>query len=1136
MAKTKEPSKGLTRKQLWRIWEQLKSNVWLEIAQDYKKDLGFITAGHNTAKGKCVHPEHDDNDPSFYIYPSKGYAKCFGCGYYETDPVRLVEHFMDGNKTEAINHLRDKRGISVLTKSALAELESQRLNQVMKQEVFSATHQLMCDAIADPTNTDYSFAKDTLDWLINARKIDKGIIHSLPLGIFPELGKLNAALTRRYHVNRRLFEAGKTTKEPDDVVQASFNYFKDYVHGDNLAGSVVLPLHVTPTDIGRLKLRKPKKDGSKDFLIPEDPFENMLGLFGLGWEMYKPFFTKKADVDYIFVTEGEFDVLSLMSRFMSGKGSAKFPIVSAGGRGGADYIEPIVEAVGCVKAYLIGDAPDSKGDEIVRSWLEGIKRVKTRVFTGWGEMPLAGDIDEAVDKFGEPKVTKAIFSDASSNYTTPGLWAMEAARDEIDDLEEKDFRTIIETGALHGKYLMNRLDRAEFVELLSSTYSVSASLLMREISSREDSEDGFVHSCADAIQQLFYVVGTEPSGSTRKLVFYHRENKQYHRLELDNDKSIAAEFAPIAGTIVSFIERHVGFPSFLETPENSEGNVRQKLDKQLRFFLREACLSLAEGVPNMETRQLRQGYHALTTAAGTNVEYIVCGPDIFRITREGDKVTYTALEGPSDPEHGVVFKLLSQTGTIEQPWLPGGMTVDRLEAAKKHDISKLYHDLVKVFDTAYRFKHHNITPRLLAALMLTFPISGALARPVLMFITGDTSSGKTSLLSTFCGLGYKGMQLLYAAQGSESYTMASVAAMADNDARLLALDEFESDDVKKGEAVGGILEMFRPLISGDATRTKGHPSGSQMTSQHFKMPVIFSAIQGAAKPQDANRMLLVEMQKRKNHDSPGTIMRDTFGADGIKDMANQIAMGMYPHAAKIAEYEKEIIDSFNAIQDKLPCKMEWRYGSSLFGVLALMRFVGEDWEKFLYDYVDAHAATLQRVSQVSESETTLTNMLRHPAIAQEGGRKATIAELLVSPETRCDINSSEYGAFYDPDQKLILLLLDTAIVKLLPYHQRKFGQTSVQIKNTLDRHPTALSATEIHRSGILRKVGNVLGAGIQQKDVSVFRAARWLEVEPEAPAEETPAKKETKNDKEISRDKVKDGTGGGDDDGGDLDW
>jgi hypothetical protein len=274
---------------------------------------------------------------------------------------------------------------------------------------------------------------------------------------------------------------------------------------------------------------------------------------------------------------------------------------------------------------------------------------------------------------------------------------------------------------------------------------------------------------------------------------------------------------------------------------------------------------------------------------------------------------------------------------------------------------------------------------------------------------------------------------------------------------------------------------------------RGRPDGSYVVN-HIRLPVIYAAIQGAEKPQDLNRMLLVEMQKIRGKNSPANVILDEFGGEKIKEMAHKIATVMYPHALTLARYEKEMRQNFKELQATMPFQVEWRYASSLFSIMALLRFLEQDWKMFFRNFLIKNESTILQASTISESETLVNAMLYNSVIKSDGNlNDISIALLLIAPESRTAINTSSCGVFFDGEQRLLLFLLEQAVPKLLPQSLRPRGLSGSYLKGTLERHPAALKPHEVISSKILRKVGPYLGAGIKPQDVIVLHADQWLE-------------------------------------------
>jgi len=1090
MAKKEDKTKrGLTREQLHRIWRNLGSAKWLDIAKAYKPTHRFAYVNSTTLKGLCINPQHADTSPSFHIFTEKGFAFCMGCKYHTQNPITLLAHFMDCTEGEALQYLQEKAGMSFLGKKMAAELEAQRVNQATKRAIYDATHQLMCDALASPK--DHEYAAAALDWLINQRGINKDVLHALPVGIMPPLTLLASRITDQYKIDIEYQKKNPAAPVPVSLAEPAVKYLENTFKDSKYCGAVVWPLHATPTEIGRIKLRVPHNRKPKDFVIIDDEFEDLLGLYGLGWQLYRDFTDPKSHAEAVYLTEGEMDVMSFMARWLE-KGSASFPLFSVGGKGGSAHIEPILKGCGVSRAFLIGDAPNNSGDNVAQEWIEKTRTLNCSVFTheGWDQLVPATDLDEAIIKLGTDTTENAIWK--TTKYFTPAWrWAVSLAQEEIDAISEDDLRERLEKAAKHGKYLRNQLDCSFYTEEINRIYpSISPSLLKQEIIKREDSELGFIASCTDVLREKLFVIATQYQASGgRFLHCYDKQNQQLRRIRLDSSDSLMQELAPMFGMPYQFIKEHVGFPSFVETPENTDGLVMQRLDKFIRSHMRNALDNLAQGVPDYDSvPKYRQGYHYIKDYEERILEYIVCGSKIFAVERDVDDCTFRELEGPA--ENNIIFDIPSDDRI---PWFPGGLTPQVLEDGKKVDALKLFHDLEKYFSVGFKFKNHETTATLLAGIMMAMPIMNAFPRQLLLFVTGESSSGKSNLMAAFCGISYPALRLLYCSHGWDNFTAVGVFRDAQADSRLMVLDEFEYTNGEKADHVRKILELVRGLVTNDAHRVIAKQGGGTEQA-HYRLPMMFAAISGAEKPQDLNRLLIIETNKVEGRDKPETILRREFGVHGIRDVAKRLAVCMYPLVPKILEHYQEIDESFTRLQAKANVNVEQRYASSLFGALAIMKYLGLDWETFFLKFIDQNTSTIQRAANVSESENYLKTMLFNSVIFQDTTKtQVSVAHLLANPEKREEINTAGCGIYYDRTTQTLMLVVEQVITKLLPPHYRYRGSmTGTRLKEVLGRHRLALSNAEVARANIIERSTPYIGAGIHPEDVVVVHADRWL--------------------------------------------
>lgn len=1094
--KKKNKKRGITREQIWKIWETISPRDWYDFFNNYRRESRVEFAGDATLKALCPLPNHADTTPSFFIFTAKGYAKCFGCDFYTSNPIHLLSVLMDGTDSDAIQFLNERYNLSFLPKKATEELQAQKTNQDVKQAIVHACNQIMCKAIAEPAK--YPFAKDALNWLLKERQIPVDVVHALPVGILPPLTELGNVIEDNYQRAIRAWEKStvRSVVPPANVADAAVDYLSDSYSAPFTMGGIVWPLHVTPAEIGRLKIRAPHSQAQKDILIPVDEFEDLLGLFGLGWEPYQTLLDPKKMGGWAYLTEGEMDVMTYMAQVLK-SGNPQLPLFSVGGKGGSAHIEPIFKAAGFDGAYLIGDSPakgSSGGNVVVQFWLQRIRELQTRVFVGWDKLGPSKDIDEAILQHGLNTVESHLWKDAESNFVPAWQWATELALEAIHRAPNQDYRNMIEIAATIGSCLRHRHDVEKYAIELSRVYDeITIPILKREIASSEDTETGFILRCTDALRDHFAILATRRDAGNRILVMYAKKEKEYRQLKLDSEQAIAQELAPTTGSLLQFIREEVGFPSFLDDPETLEGQSRRRADLNIRYYLKEACLDLAKGVRDIaEIRRLRQGYHYIPMPEGKAEEFVVCGKDVIHFDRtESGTPHFKYLDGPSYKE--ILFDVgFTSPAEDTRPWFPGGLSPEILHAAIDLDVNELFHKLEHLFDVGFQFAAHDVMPRFLAAQLLLMPIMDAFDRQMFMFVTGETSSGKSNLLSIFGGVQVPNLKLNYSSQGIDEYSKPGVVHSTDRDSRTLALDEFELDGHRRDHCIG-ILEILRGIVTGQSRRVVGRKDGQGYRAAYLGMSVMLAGIAGAERPQDLNRMLIIEMSKRASRDSPENIIMKEYGPEGIKQLARQATTILYPRAHEIKQHYEEIKRQFPQLNALLPFKIEWRYASSLFGVLALLKYLNHDWQEFLHKFVARNATTIHRAATINESDSLFKELLhtRNLYIFDQK-RKISAGALLGNANTREEINTQSCGFFFDENSRHLLILVSQAMSVLLDPTHAMARASKIRVRDILERHELALKPKDIEALGIIDRARPYMGGSLTIDDVVVLRPGAWL--------------------------------------------
>jgi hypothetical protein len=273
--------------------------------------------------------------------------------------------------------------------------------------------------------------------------------------------------------------------------------------------------------------------------------------------------------------------------------------------------------------------------------------------------------------------------------------------------------------------------------------------------------------------------------------------------------------------------------------------------------------------------------------------------------------------------------------------------------------------------------------------------------------------------------------------------------------------------------------------------------GEGTVTQEYNVPVIYASITGTEKPQDLNRLIIINMLKREGQVDPNSAIYQAFPQDELDRLRLAVNFGMYQHVPDIrARYEK-IRRLYTEINSQLPVKVEFRFMSAFFPLFAVMDAIGVDYIGFFSDYVRTNEILIRRNTGISESDGFMSKILHFSGIAlqnfKDTQKKHTLAEVLVNRTWRQELNNTGVGVFYDEANHLMLFNLEQVITNLLSsYSRSSTGITAMGLRNMLERHKAALTPQEIVSSGIMRRAAMHMGAGLRLSDVVVFRGQHWL--------------------------------------------
>lgn len=1077
----------MSKKSADTVSENLYAAVWAEInladlrnfLSQERPNLAMKEKGGSLVM-PCIHG-NDDSTPSFHIIPGKRFAKCFSCGKFVGNPVKLIESIRKKGYADALVTLRTSFGVKCLPKAIVDKHTKQDAHQTFKSRAADFFRACLVKAAQDPNNPDHLYAKPLLDWFTE-REIDNTVHHALPHGIMPSL----LSVEQHFHGD-------------DDFIKWYKDYFAKYTQNQSYLGNLVFFLQDMPGNITRFKLRKPRS--SKDIVIVEDSYyPDTLGVYGL--DAYEEFLGKTDKYNTIYVCEGEFDALSSISRHVK---NADYPyiIVSLGGgsHAGADLFTNLGLNGKDHTVSVIGDRDDG-GLKWTFDVLERTKKLDARVFVWPETVKTAKDPDEFIREQGYDAWRSMLLDDADITFMAKYEFVYNQASDALALIPDGDINRRVRTIQEFRQYLHSVTEVGKFVKDLSSRFALPESSILSEVTSAREGEEVFIQRIADAITEEFHIVGVSAAENRRHLIhLWHKTKRKTFQIIIGDERSLETNLAQVFGPIVDFIKTRVRIPTFLEvyTGEDAPINALEQLTDKCLYYIKTAILSLCrQGTDIDNAPRKSQGFHYSGETDHIFSGYLVNGNDVYKLTVEpkGDP-EWTRLSGPSDGQF--IFE-----ASESERWLTSiesgeqGLIDLRRMSETPVDLKETYNKIYDMLSTGWKLKYHETDCEFLAGYIMTLPIIGALKRQTSVVVNGEAGSGKSRLVAGLIGGNqFPDICLVEGVKALDGYTAASVRQEMNNKTLPLILDEFEDDggNDRRSTAVRAILDMMRTVISEKpVVWTVGSASGAVRTYS-LRFPLICAAVHPLNREVDMTRFISIETARPRGfHPDPIQTVLTKYGKQGVKKIRDELAVGMFRYLPQIVCAYNEIEDYYTKNPSALPMNIIGRYKEAMYPVLSLMRVAGLDWAGFAKRFCEARDEEVSRMSAASESDTLFDSILSTPVditLPGEGTMTTTIRRLLGSRDTRAQINETATGVYFSEEHCVLFAHWTTATSSILTRVSKyKNGETfnPARLKMIAERHPMCVKSKVALKKypSISNYIRERCGPGATLTSVSLF--------------------------------------------------
>ena len=269
-------------------------NKILDSAQIVEVISDFVSLKRRGANFIACCPFHNEKTPSFYVSPSKGIYKCFGCGKSGTEVGLVMEH-ESMTYVEALKYLAKKYGIEVKEKEDSPEEIAARQRSESLYLVMDFAEKFFQESLKTPEGRSIGYA------YFRSRGLEDSTIEKYGLGWSPKGGSVfsREALAKGYK-EEFLTATGVSIKRNDGSLI------------DKFYDRVMFPIHSVSGRViafGGRTLRSDYKTANIGKYVNSPETE----IYDKSRSLYGIYFAKSeiSRQDKCFLVEGYLDVLSM---------------------------------------------------------------------------------------------------------------------------------------------------------------------------------------------------------------------------------------------------------------------------------------------------------------------------------------------------------------------------------------------------------------------------------------------------------------------------------------------------------------------------------------------------------------------------------------------------------------------------------------------------------------------------------------------------------------------------------------------------------------------------------------------------------------------------------------------------------
>jgi hypothetical protein len=742
----------------------------------------------------------------------------------------------------------------------------------------------------------------------------------------------------------------------------------------------------------------------------------------------------------------------------------EFIMLGTGGKGSTSV--GFLREFGIRTCWMIPDHPVKNGDEWALSVLgdrsnftaggEFIKPMDFKVF-GWPVTIGGHDLDEAVQKNGYATMVDALLKQRMVNFKNSFRWLKSKADDDLvktkqvydsrlnaldsledgyliqrDNLVDEKRRKIFDAIHKWFRYIHDVTDRLTFTREYQESEGLDSTQVdeINKAAHSLNTVDEVVNRVKEALEEYFTPSYYEQISTEPSIYMWSKINKELFKFH-----SSEKEFFKMLGLLlgqdpIRWMINLLGKNEVLMEGQPDLNTLKGKtqLEKNVKTILTQALREMFNNVPSKNSlKLLGQGIHSLKKSSDQNkdVLYFVNGPSVCKGHFETDgQLVWNKV--PSNVDDGILFQDLSSSATWSSV-----RKCEELEKAPDVDLQQQFEMIKKILD-GWKFEHHEVVVRFLAAYIMSCPAMCALGNVNIIYLSGEKETGKTTLLTLISAANGSvdngsGLPILEAAKNCFNITLAGVYQNFSGGTLVLVVDEAEvsnKHNTNHDKSMQELLRMLHGLPMGAVPVDRGGVTPDQKRHYQLRMPVILAGINMPTDPVLLSRIMPIHTVKDPGRIYPLDYIRDIYNPDELNALKQQITIGLLPHIPQLMSIKKELNESLRQINNDAGFKSN-RFVDMVLTPLAVYKLIGQDPCELYRQILSCFKHRLESIHSQDDQNELLNACFYTQKIKIMGERPApdyVCAKALIEKNAWTELNDSGAGVYFIDNYQWVVIV------------------------------------------------------------------------------------------------------------------